>query len=40
MSGVLGYHARRAREDIQPTPPPPAPGYDPASLDMLFGRSS
>lgn len=40
VSGVLAYHARRAREDVQPTPPPPAPGYDRASLDVLFGRSS
>ncbi|WP_445047566.1 tyrosine-type recombinase/integrase [Streptomyces drozdowiczii] len=38
MAGVLAHHARRARESVQPTPPPPAPGYDPASLDVLFGR--
>ncbi|MFE0370439.1 site-specific integrase [Streptomyces tendae] len=40
VAGVLAHHARQAREDIQPAPPPPAPGYDPASLDVLFGRSS
>ncbi len=40
VAGVLAHHARRARESVQPTPPPPAPGYDPASLDVLFGRLS
>jgi integrase len=40
VAGMLAHHARQARENIQPAPPLPAPGYDPASLDVLFGRSS
>jgi site-specific recombinase XerD len=40
VAGVLAHHARQARQNIQPAPPPPAPGYNPASLDVLFGRSS
>ncbi|MGA5412063.1 tyrosine-type recombinase/integrase [Streptomyces lavendulocolor] len=40
VAGVLAHHARQARENIQPAPPLPAPGYDPASLDVLFRRSS
>ncbi|WP_237693688.1 site-specific integrase [Streptomyces sp. SID2888] len=40
VAGVLAHHARQARTSIQPVPPPPAPGYDPASLEVLFGRSS
>lgn len=39
VAGVLAHHARQARERSQPVPPPPAPGYNPASLDVLFGRS-
>lgn len=33
---VLAHHARQARQS--PGPVPPAPGYDPASLAVLFGR--
>ena len=35
VAGVLAHHARQAeRHD----PPPPAPGYDPRTLSVLFGR--
>jgi site-specific recombinase XerD len=39
IEGVLAHHARqsRARETL---PPQPAPGYDPQSLSVLFGRPS
>ncbi|MER5899637.1 site-specific integrase [Streptomyces mirabilis] len=40
VAGVLARHERQARERSQPVPPPPAPGYNPASLDVLFGRMS
>ncbi|WP_326624128.1 MULTISPECIES: hypothetical protein [unclassified Streptomyces] len=40
MAEVLAHHARQAREYSQPVPPPPAPGYNPTSLDVLFGRLS
>jgi site-specific recombinase XerD len=33
---VLAHHARRARASAKPAPP--APGYDPQSLAVLFGR--
>jgi site-specific recombinase XerD len=33
---VLAHHARRARLSARPAPP--APGYDPQSLAVLFGR--
>jgi integrase len=33
---VMAHHARRARQSAKPAPP--APGYDPASLAVLFGR--
>ncbi|MFD9536261.1 tyrosine-type recombinase/integrase [Streptomyces sp. NPDC060010] len=36
IESVLAHHARRARQPV--LPPAPAPGYDPASLDVLFGR--
>ncbi|MEV8057143.1 site-specific integrase [Streptomyces antimycoticus] len=36
IESVLAHHARRAHQDV--LPPAPAPGYDPASLDVLFGR--
>ncbi|MFF8919487.1 hypothetical protein ACF08M_40940 [Streptomyces sp. NPDC015032] len=36
IESVLAHHARRAHQQV--VPPTPAPGYDPASLDVLFGR--
>jgi len=33
---VLAHHDRQARR--REDPPPPAAGYDPQSLDVLFGR--
>jgi integrase len=36
IESVLAHHARQARQPV--LPPTPAPGYDPASLDVLFGR--
>ena len=39
VAGVLAYHARQAARREDPVPPPPAPGYDPQSLSVLFGRS-
>jgi hypothetical protein len=39
VAGVLAHHERQARESSQPAPSP-APGYNPASLDVLFGRLS
>jgi len=36
VAGVLAHHARQARRRDQP--PPPAPGYDPQALRVLFGR--
>jgi site-specific recombinase XerD len=38
MEGVLAHHARQSR--VRETPPQPAPGYDPQSLSVLFGRPS
>ena len=39
IEGVLAHHARQSR--VQEAPPPqPAPGYDPQSLSVLFGRPS
>jgi site-specific recombinase XerD len=39
IEGVLAHHARQSR--LQEAPPPqPAPGYDPQSLSVLFGRPS
>jgi hypothetical protein len=32
---VLAHHARQAELH---DPPPPAPGYDPQTLGVLFGR--
>ncbi|MFF5589082.1 tyrosine-type recombinase/integrase [Streptomyces hygroscopicus] len=40
VAGVLAHHARQADKRSEPMPPPPAPGYNPASLDVLFGRTS
>jgi integrase len=41
IASVLAHHARTAdqREHPRTPPPPPAPGYDPAALSVLFGRS-
>jgi len=38
VAGVLAHHARQAERRAEPVPPPPAPGYDPQSLSVLFGR--
>jgi len=38
IEGVLAHHARQSRP--LETPPQPAPGYDPQSLSVLFGRPS
>jgi len=39
VAGVLAHHVRQAARRDDPVPPPPAPGYDPQSLSVLFGRS-
>lgn len=36
IAGLLAHHAREA--DKPESPPPPAPGYDPQTLSVLFGR--
>jgi len=36
VAGLRAHHARPARAAAHPAPP--APGYDPQSLDVLFGR--
>lgn len=38
VAGVLAHHTRRAEVRGDPAPPPPAAGYNPDSLDVLFGR--
>ena len=38
IEGVLAHHDRQSR--VRDTPPQPAPGYDPQSLSVLFGRPS
>jgi len=38
IEGVLAHHARQSR--VRDTPAQPAPGYDPRSLSVLFGRPS
>ena len=38
IEGMLAHHARQSR--VRETPPQPAPGYDPQSLSVLFGRPS
>jgi hypothetical protein len=40
VAGVLAHHERHTRERSQPVPLPPAPGCNPASLDVVFGRLS
>jgi site-specific recombinase XerC len=35
VAGLRAHHARQARAAADPAPP--APGYDPRSLDVLFG---
>ena len=37
IAGALGHHRRQAGRAAAPEPPP-APGYRPESLDVLFGR--
>jgi integrase len=38
---MLAHHARQEKKAAErPEPPLPAPGYDPASMDVLFGRVS
>ena len=39
VAGVLAHHARQAARRNDPVPPPPAAGYDPSSLNVLFGRN-
>ncbi|MGB9137899.1 MAG: tyrosine-type recombinase/integrase [Pseudonocardiaceae bacterium] len=39
IAGVLAHHARAAEQRGKPAPPPPAPGYDPQALSVLFGRA-
>lgn len=39
VAGVLAHHARQATRRDEPNPAPPAPGYDPQSLSVLFGRT-
>ncbi|MFI6801714.1 hypothetical protein [Streptosporangium canum] len=34
IQGLLAHHAR---QDRRPAQPPPAAGYDPRSLEVLFG---
>ena len=38
IAAVLAHHARNADQTKRTLPPPPAPGYDPHTLDVLFGR--
>jgi hypothetical protein len=36
VAGLRAHHARQGRAGNDPAPP--APGYDPRSLEVLFGR--
>ncbi|WP_232534945.1 site-specific integrase [Nocardia terpenica] len=38
IARVLAHHAERTRKASLPTPPP-APGYRPDTMQVLFGRS-
>lgn len=38
IAAVLAHHALNADQANRTPPPPPAPGYDPHTLDVLFGR--
>ena len=40
VAGVIAHHARQAEHREKPVAPPPAPGYDPQSLNVLFARRS
>jgi integrase len=40
FQNVRAHHARKGQETARSTPPPPAVGYDPASLNVLFGGAS
>jgi site-specific recombinase XerD len=39
IAGVLAHHARAAEQREKPAPAPPAPGYDPQALSVLFGKT-
>lgn len=39
VSSVLAHHDRQAKRSAEATPPPPAPGYNPQALDVLFGTA-
>ena len=39
IAAVLAHHARAAEQKEKPVPAPPAPGYDPQALSVLFGRA-
>ena len=40
IASVLAHHERRARRGQTPSSPPPTGGYNPDSLNVLFGRPS
>lgn len=40
VARVLAHFAQQADRHAKPVPPLPVPGYNPDSLDVLFGRSS
>jgi site-specific recombinase XerD len=40
IQNVLAHHARTKAARAERTAPPPAPGYRPEHLDLLFGRGS